>query len=154
MHNSMSVAMSESLKYLICETFDFFNGKPSSSVILNFLFHILFDVIIKVLKDNMKLFIFINDLFYLYNIRMFERLQQSDLSNCGTRNSIIFFLESYFLECNNLKWVISDIPHLLICFKLCKQLHMYLLQACPAFSTYQERNLLYLLFLCINYLPL
>lgn len=75
MHDPVGVTVSQALQDLIREALHLINGQSCSSIVLDPLLHVLLYVVIKVLKNNVQLFIFVNDLFDLNNVRVLQGLQ-------------------------------------------------------------------------------
>lgn len=111
----MSVAVRRSLENLICELLDLFRRQRSTE-----LAHVLLEVVFAVLKDQEEAVLLIdhflqstciNDnqklkmiqFYYLLDhVRVFDALQQADLTDSRTRHAIVLLLELDLLQRHNL----------------------------------------------------
>ena len=68
---------------------------------LSFLLHIFLEVELQVLENQVELLLAEEHLSKLNNVRVLQVLQQRNLTDSCTRNAVIFFLESNFLDCHS-----------------------------------------------------
>ncbi len=96
MHDTTSVAKGKSPNALKEVGLDQ-DGREQSIARL----HVLFQILVEEFKDEVKLSIFLDAIFQLYNVLMFEFPQKTNLTKSRGRNTFVFNLQTYSLQSDN-----------------------------------------------------
>jgi hypothetical protein len=64
-------------------------------------FHVLFQILVKEFKDEVKLAILLDAIFQLDDVLMFEFPQQTNLTKSSRRNTFVFHLQTNALQSDN-----------------------------------------------------
>jgi len=96
-HHSVSVTICSGLENLISEFLYCFWWQWSSN-----LPHILFEIILTVFKDEIKVVLLIDNFLELNYIWVFDAFQQGDFTNGCAWNTVVFFFKLDFFEGNDL----------------------------------------------------